>query len=113
MKYSITKFTIALFLCSLSSIALTNNTPKTNNETECQIEVAFEYAVENLRVQFNNASMGDYNQLQWDFGDQVQSEEINPTHEYSKEGMYRFCVTATNSLTDCSKQYCAEVYVFE
>ena len=116
MKYLITKFAIVFFLFSVSQIALTNNSNNDSNNNEkgeCQIEVAFEYEVENLMVRFNNASIGEYDQLQWDFGDKKQSHEANPTHEYTKEGLYRFCVTATNTQRGCNKQFCGELYVFE
>ena len=114
MKYLITKLTIVFFLFSISSTALTSNPSKPlANTSDCAIEVAFEFEVENLTVHFNNASMGEYNQVQWDFGDESKSEEVNPTHQYNKEGMYRFCITAKNTDTNCSKQFCGEIYVFE
>lgn len=113
MKYLITKFTILVLLFSFSQIALTNNSSLSKNKNKCQIEVAFEYEVENLTVRFNNASMGVYDQIRWDFGDESDSKEVNPIHTYSKEGMYRFCATAINSDTDCRQEFCAEVYVFE
>jgi len=113
MKYLITHFTILLFLFSISPIALTNNPSPPNKKNKCQIEVAFEYEVENLTVHFNNASIGAYDQIRWDFGDESDSKEVNPIHTYNKEGMYRFCATAINSDTDCRQEFCAEVYVFE
>ncbi len=110
MKYLITKFAIVLFLFSISHVALTNNP---NEKGDCSIEVAFEYEVESLQVQFNNASMGEYDRIEWDFGDKSISMEVNPTHKYTEEGMYRFCITAINSNSGCSKQFCGEIYVFE
>lgn len=115
MKYLITKCVLTFFLFSLSTIALTNNPKNSANKTNnnCQIEVAFEYEVENLMVRFNNTSIGDYDQIQWNFGDESDSKEVNPTHIYNKEGIYRFCATAINTNTDCRQEFCAEVYVFE
>lgn len=110
MKYLITKFAILLFLFSISQFALTNNP---SEKGECSIEVAFDYEVESLQVQFNNASMGEYDRVEWDFGDESISTEANPSHKYTQEGMYRFCITATNTDSGCSKQFCGEIYVFE
>lgn len=79
----------------------------------CNIQIAFEYSVEALKVDFTNVSLGFYDILLWDFGDNKQSREINPTHEYSQEGTYTFCLTAVNSERDCEERFCGEVYVFK
>ncbi|MBN1875463.1 MAG: PKD domain-containing protein [Anaerolineae bacterium] len=41
-----------------------------------------------LTVVFTNTSSGDYNTSLWNFGDQVTSTEVNPTHIYTATGIY-------------------------
>jgi gliding motility-associated-like protein len=52
---------------------------------------SFDFSYENLvnfEVQFNNASIGKYKEVSWDFGDGSTSLEWEPTHTYAKAGTY-------------------------
>lgn len=44
--------------------------------------------------------------VRWEFGDESQpSEEVNPTHTYSKPGTYRASVEVTDSSGDSDSDY--------
>jgi len=101
-------------LFSHTLLANNNNTTTTSLTNACNIEVAFDYAVDALSVQFSDASMGNYDEIVWDFGDNSDtSKKNNPTHTYQEEGKYTFCVTAINTKTKCKQQFCGDLYVFK
>ncbi|MBK8472596.1 MAG: PKD domain-containing protein [Sphingobacteriales bacterium] len=86
---------------------------KRQNGVECNIEIAFDYAVDQLSVEFSNISLGNYDLLLWDFGDHNSSREAKPKHTYAQEGKYDFCLTAINTERQCENRFCGEVYVFK
>lgn len=119
MKFSL-KNTLALitlfFFVSAGTMYAGNETSKDKNTettSTCSIKVMFEYAVESLEVAFTDVSKGKYDQLVWNFGDGKTSSENNPKHEYTKEGLYEFCLTVENSETSCSEQFCGQLQVFK
>ncbi len=48
-------------------------------------------------VTFQNTTIGEKVQYQWDFGDSSTSVEENPTHEYTQMGTYSVKLTAQNT----------------
>lgn len=59
----------------------------------------FTFVATGLQVQFLNQSTGDQPlSFLWDFGDGVNSTEVNPTHSYSTAGTYTVTLTATNAV---------------
>ncbi len=80
---------------------------------DCNIEIAFEYEVEDLTVNFVNASVGNYDDLTWDFGDQNKSTNKAPTHTYTKGGQYTFCLSASNKTAQCKETFCGQIYIFD
>ncbi len=56
---------------------------------------AFTYAENELMVSFVDGSIGG-DIYAWDFGDGNMSDEVNPVHEYSAEGVYIVELTVTN-----------------
>ncbi len=79
----------------------------------CQINLNFDYAVEDLEVSFHNSSTG-YDSVFWEFGDGTSSHKINPTHHYEKTNAYKFCLTLTDSTRQkCQKKFCGQVYIFD
>ena len=50
-----------------------------------------------MDVQFNDKSTNNPTSWSWDFGDGITSNEQNPTHTYSKPGVYTVTFTATNA----------------
>ncbi|MDW5550158.1 glutaminyl-peptide cyclotransferase [Methanosarcina sp.] len=49
-----------------------------------------------LTVAFNDTSTGSPIKWRWSFGDETISTKQNPTHKYSKAGIYTVVLTATN-----------------
>lgn len=85
----------------------------TSSSKKCNIKVGFEYEVNDLTVQFTNVSLGDYDEITWNFGDRQESQEPNPMHKYNETGTYRFCLTINNNNCSCKREYCGYVYVFD
>ncbi|AKJ39217.1 PKD domain-containing protein [Methanosarcina barkeri] len=50
-----------------------------------------------MKVQFTDKSTGTPTKWKWDFGDGTTSTKQNPTHKYSKVGVYTVKLTVTNS----------------
>ncbi len=64
-----------------------------------------------LTFHFTNASLGNINGYQWDFGDGKTSTQQNPTHTYTGEGIYMVCLTANSDSAACSDIACREIAV--
>ena len=56
-----------------------------------------------LQQSFILNSIGSFNRFYWDFGDSsaIDSVNVNPTHLYSKEGVYEIKLTVINDTTGC------------
>ena len=50
-----------------------------------------------LNVKFTDKSTGTPKKWKWDFGDRTTSTKQNPTHKYSKAGVYTVKLTVTNA----------------
>jgi len=57
---------------------------------------------------FKDASSGNINSWQWDFGDGAISTDQNPSHQYETGGNYQICLTVTNTEhpDSCYDQFC-------
>ena len=111
-----------LILCTFATSIFANPNNGTGNQSDdeqCTIKVGFEYSVDNLTVEFRNTSAGNWDNLVWEFGDGETSnlskttKKGNVAHTYTTGGMYTFCLTATNNKTQCDKQFCGQLYVFD
>lgn len=56
----------------------------------------FNFINNGLQYQFTNTST-DANSYLWDFGDNTESNDENPTHTYSEPGDYQVTLTVTNA----------------
>ncbi len=84
-----------------------------DNETNCGVEVTFDYEVDGLAAKFNNTSKGDFDSVLWSFGDGEFSEEMNPSHTYDEKGQYFFTFTIKNSRTGCESTHMGYVFIFD
>lgn len=82
-------------------------------EVDCNINIAFEYTVDENTATFENFSHGSYDQFFWSFGDGELSEEENPVHYYEDYGDYFFQVTLTNSELGCSRTFEGYVHILD
>ena len=55
---------------------------------DCNLSARFNYKTNSLLVTFANSTVGNYNQLTWNFGDGTPSQEANPIHTYTSAGSY-------------------------
>ncbi|MFT3846414.1 MAG: PKD domain-containing protein [Lacibacter sp.] len=104
------------------SVAGTSNTPCT--KTFCSVvtvvspcnfkpEFTWDAAASNLLlVKFTNKTVLTTNaaQAKWSFGDGTYSTEWNPSHTYSKGGVYKVCLVVTTA-NNCTLEICKEITV--
>jgi len=97
-------------------VCLSVSTPSGKRNTACKdVRVArtdsvmvkadfnFDVDLASLTANFNNASVGDPDQFQWDFGDgTVPSSDKNPSHTYAASKLYLVSLKASNSVTKSS-----------
>ncbi|AKB54529.1 hypothetical protein A9239_09925 [Methanosarcina sp. A14] len=50
-----------------------------------------------MKIQFYDTSTGSPTSWKWDFGDGSKSYHQNPTHKYSKAGVYMVSLTVKNA----------------
>jgi hypothetical protein len=64
-----------------------------------------------LLFHFQDLSTGDYEDLYWNFGDGVTSEESNPEHTYQYSGYFQVCLTISSedSLSGCYDVTCQTI----
>ena len=58
-----------------------------------------------------NQSIVNNAQFIWDFGDGNNSTEISPRHTYEQPGYYLVCLTAMDSISNCSSTRCDTVFI--
>lgn len=83
-----------------------------NAFADCDLSPKFSYATKGLSVSFNDKSAGDYNEMEWQFGDGITSFDANPKHTYDEAGIYVFSLTISNN-EGCSETFEGKVYVFD
>ncbi|MEO1715205.1 MAG: PKD domain-containing protein, partial [Bacteroidota bacterium] len=72
------------------------------------------FSVTSLTVtdfQFDDLSTGNYSNFQWDFGDGLQSNALNPIHTYDVEGVYTVCLTIWDNDNFCQSTLCQDITV--
>ncbi len=60
---------------------------------------------------FQTQSQKKYSYSFWDFGDGIQSFEVDVVHTYSSPGIYIACLTVVDSIANCSDKSCQEIWV--
>ncbi len=83
-----------------------------NAFADCDLNPKFSYATKGLSVSFNDKSAGDYNEMEWQFGDGITSFDTDPKHTYDEAGIYVFSLTISNN-EGCSETFEGKVYVFD
>jgi len=63
----------------------------------------------NATISFSNLSNGEKTSL-WNFGDSTFTYQKNPTHTFPGEGIYKICLTITDS-AGCTDVYCDTIKV--
>ena len=116
MRRLITFFLLCLLNCLFAQVNIVSASNADNNKDKndvCNIKIAFEYEVDQLTVDFSNISLGNYDNIEWNFGDNNTSSQEKAKHTYQEEGKYTFCLKATNKTTKCEEEFCGELYVFK
>lgn len=64
-------------------------------------------------IKFKNLSEGGIASHHWDFGDNTNSTQINPSHTYTESGIYEVQLTASNGNSDCDVMFKQSIEVAE
>lgn len=70
----------------------------------------FSFEKNGLTIRFLNQSENGTNYL-WDFGDGFNSNLKNPIHTYSLLDSFEVCLLVTDSINNCSNQYCKKILI--
>ena len=62
-------------------------------------------------IYFNNASIGNISNYQWQFGDGKTSNIASPSHQYNAPGYYTVNLTVFNQTTGCMSNYTEVVLI--
>ena len=91
--------------------------PETIFPEEASCQALFIYQPEdqlsdNGTINFYNLSYGNYDQIEWNFGDGQKdtSNELTLTHTYDIPGLYEVCVTVENEGNGCLSSFCLPVF---
>ena len=82
-------------------------------KTYAQCEASFEYAVIDsfdLHVFYNTSSGEGVRHIYWEFGDGSIADDLNPSHEYERDGVFQVCLTVLDSNL-CASTYCEFILV--
>jgi len=76
-------------------------------------EADFGYTTNDLEVSFANYSTGGYDEVFWDFGDNIGfSNDVHPTYEYLIAGTYEVCLSVYDTTTfQCYDEFCEDITV--
>lgn len=77
---------------------------------QCYADFKF-FPVSELTMQFADLSFPVADTWFWDFGDNNVSQEPNPLHTYTQQGIYMVCLTIENFELNCVDTRCYEVWV--
>jgi len=73
----------------------------------CEANFVYEQNPDNpLEFMFNDASYGDIESWEWDFGDGTSSDLQNPIHTYTDEGEFEVCLTIFDDWGPCEDTFC-------
>lgn len=72
-------------------------------------EADFSYVLDGFTVTFNNLS-SSYDDLSWNFGDDLFSSDENPIHTYTQEGNYTILLTVENECGSDEKEVTIPVF---
>tara|TARA_B100001142_G_scaffold312723_1_gene348427 strand:+ start:21878 stop:27196 length:5319 start_codon:yes stop_codon:yes gene_type:complete len=72
-----------------------------------------EYNCDNpLLVNFSNLSIGA-DLVNWDFGDGVSSNQLNPSHVFTTLGVHDVSLSVTNNITGCTHEFIKQIKLTE
>ena len=84
-------------------------TEGTCRETNYDLVSEFLYTISGLSVQFINTSVGNYDDIAWEMGDNTNTKKRNPKHTYKEEGIYDVCLTVKSEVTTKQEQFCEKI----
>jgi len=98
--------TIACSYCDSIYVPQTPSIP-------CNANFTFQQSGTTVHFFHNNSGISPSTTMNyyWDFGDNTSSNLVNPTHTYLAAGVYNVCLTITDSLNNCSAQYCVTITI--
>jgi len=79
----------------------------------CNAHFTFQQSGSAVHFFANNSGISPSSTMHflWDFGDGSTSSLIDPMHSYTSPGTYTVCLTVTDSVNNCTDQYCQNVII--
>lgn len=85
----------------------------TTIEVKAQCTASFDTTSNGLTVNFINQSTGNFNYIEYDFGDGNYSAYVaNPSHTYASPGVYPVCMYIIDTINfQCFAEYCDTLFI--
>jgi len=79
----------------------------------CNANFTYQQSGANVHFFSNNSGTPSSTTMSyyWDFGDGSSSTLVNPYHSFTTAGTYNVCLTVTDSLNNCTNQFCQNIIV--
>lgn len=105
IQLKIMKSFILSIFCFLGAASL--------NQAFAQCAADFDTTSSGLTINFINQSTGNYNYVEYDFGDGNYSLYVNnPSHTYSSAGIYPVCIYIIDTVNfNCIDEYCDTLFI--
>jgi len=95
---------------SIGQIVIVNE----NDTTLCYADFTYELSEDNHKqVFFTDLSSPNIDYWFWDFGDGQFSEDTNPVHTYTTEGLYRVILSVMSNQNECNEVIAKDISIFD
>jgi len=95
---------------SIGQIVIVNE----NDTTLCYADFTYESSEDNHKqVFFTDLSSPNIDYWFWDFGDGQFSEDTNPVHTYTTEGVYRVILSIMSNQNECNEVIAKDISIFD
>jgi len=95
---------------SIGQIVIVNE----NDTTLCYADFTYELSEDNHKqVFFTDLSSPNIDYWFWDFGDGQFSEDTNPVHTYTTEGVYRVILSVMSNQNECNEVIAKDISIFD
>ncbi len=81
------------------------------NEPICKVDFDYAISSDNKTVTFSDASIDNFTNWNWKFGDYSQDTGMMVDHTYTEDGVYEVCVSAIDSKSGCFSKSCQKITI--
>ena len=81
----------------------------------CSTPLSYTYSIDSLnckKINFKTQSFNSFSKTDfvWNFGDGIVSHDVNPSHTYNHNGIYRVCLVSETG-SSCRREFCDSVII--